>query len=136
MRRHLERSSKAAVNDFADGALLSLLFVGIMSGLVTAMRYRWGSSWGAATLAPYGSSLLRGAPLVSFVEQMPLLVQLHVVSGLALMLVFPFTRAASLATFALRWVLGLLAAPLSAASGVVQAWLDRHGPARWVWPEE
>lgn len=135
MRRHL-RSSKAVVSDFADGAFLSLTFVGIMSGLLTASLYRWGSSWGAATLAPYGSSLLAGAPLVSFVEQMPLLVQLHVVAAFALMMVFPFTRAASLVKVAVLRVVSLLEAPFSAASGGARAWVDRYDPASWIWPEE
>jgi nitrate reductase gamma subunit len=135
-RRHLWRSSEAALSELADGVFLSLVFVGITSGLLTAILYRWGSSWGAATLAPYGASLLRGAPLVSFVDQMPLLVQLHVVSAFALMMVFPFTRAASFATFAVRRMAGLLAVPLSAASGAARAWVDRHDPASLIWPEE
>jgi nitrate reductase gamma subunit len=136
MRRHFQRSSEAAASEVADCVFLSLVFVGIVSGLLTATLYRWGSSWGAATLAPYGSSLLRSAPLVSFVDQMPLLVQLHVVSMFALMIAFPFTRAASFVTFAARWAFGLPTAPLSAVSGVARAWLDRHDPATWIWPED
>ena len=77
-----------------------------------------------------------GDPLVSFVDQMPLLVQLHVVSTFALMMVFPFTRAALLAAFAIRRTASLLTAPLSAAAAVARAWIDRHDPASWIWPEE
>jgi nitrate reductase gamma subunit len=137
MRRHLQRSSEAAASEVADGVFLSLMFVGIISGLLTAAFYRWGSSWGAMTLSPYVSSLLRGTtPLVSFVDQMPLLVQLHVISTFALMMVFPFTRAASFATFAARWAVGVPTAPLSAVSGVARAWVERHDPASWIWPED
>ena len=136
MRLHLQRSSASTVSEVADGALLSVLFVGIGSGLLTAVLYRWGSSWGAVTLAPYGASLLRGAPQTSLVEQMPFLVQLHVASTFALMMVFPFTRAASLATFVARWAVGLVAAPLSVVTGAARGWIVRHDPESWLWPEE
>jgi nitrate reductase gamma subunit len=136
MRRHLQRSSASTMGEVADCVLLALLFVGIGSGLLMAGLYRWGSSWSAVTLVPYVVSLLRGVPQASLVEQMPALVQLHVASTFAMMLVFPFTRAASLATFAVHWAFGFTRAPLSVVAGAARGWLDRHDPATWLWPEE
>jgi nitrate reductase gamma subunit len=136
MQRYLRRTGVSAASEIADGALLAVLFVGIGSGLLTAVLYRWGSSWGAATLAPYGASLLHGDPLASFVEQMPRLVQLHVLSAFALMLVFPFTRAASAATFSVRWAAERAAAPFAGASGAAEGWLRRYDPAELIWPDE
>jgi nitrate reductase gamma subunit len=136
MQRYLRRTGVAAASEIADGALLAVLFVGIGSGLLTAVLYRWGSSWGAATLAPYGASLLRGDPLAPFVEQMPRLVQLHVLSAFALMIVLPFTRAASLATFAAQWAFERAAAPLDGVYAAAQDRLRQVDPARWIWPDE
>ena len=67
--------------EIAECVFLSLFFVAIGSGLLTAASYRWGSSWAGATLAPYlASPWPRGAPVTSLVEKMPFLVQLHVLS--------------------------------------------------------
>src|SRR5437016_6294363 len=76
--RHLGRSSKSIIREVGDIALLGLLLVALFSGLLTAAFYRWGSSWGPATLTPYSLALLRGNPMVRWAVQMPFLVQLHV----------------------------------------------------------
>jgi len=135
-RRHLRHASASLATELADCVLISLVFVGIASGLLTAGLYRWASSWGAATLAPYGTSILRGVPLASFVDQMPFLVQLHVFSVFALMVVFPFTRACSLAVFAAQRVVALAGAPLAGVAQAAQGWIDEQNPAAWIWPEE
>lgn len=136
MWRHLKRSGRPAISELSDTVFLALLFVGILSGVLTAVLYRWGSTWGAMTLAPYLASIVRAKPAAGLATQMPFLVRLHVFSAFATLAVFPLTRLAAFLIFALDWGLGLVGRPLSASSRALEAWVRKHSPAAWLWPEE
>ena len=90
---------------------LSLIFIGIISGLLMAGLYRWGSSWGAITLTPYVTSLLRLKPATQFAEQMPFLIRIHLFSTFAALAVLPLTRLAAIPVVALHFCLGLVGRP-------------------------
>jgi nitrate reductase gamma subunit len=134
--RHLGHSHRSAIIELSDTVFLSLFFVGIISGLLAAALYRWGSSWGAITLSPYVASLVRGNPAAGFAVQMPFLVRLHVFSSFAMLAVFPLTRVASFVVFALHRSFGFIGRPISAGARTGEAWLRKHNPAPWLWPEE
>ena len=137
--RHVGRTASASSSpaaEVADTIFLGLLLVGIGSGLLMALGYRWGSSWGAVTLTPYLASLFGGEPAEGLASQMPFLVQLHVFSAFALVAVLPFTRLAPFFIVALDRALVLAARPFAAASRSGEAWLRKHNPAVWIWPEE
>jgi nitrate reductase gamma subunit len=136
MWRHLERSSDSAAAEFADTVFLALLFVGLLSGLLMAVFYRWGSSWGAMTLTPYAVSLLRASPTAGFVTQMPFLVRLHIFSWFAAVAVVPLTRLAAFIVLALHRCFGLMGRPVVAVGRAAEAWMQRHDPAARIWPEE
>ncbi len=135
--RHLgHHSSRSAVAELSDTVFLTLLFVGILSGLLVATIYRWGSSWGAITLSPYIASLAIGKPTAGLAVQMPFLVRLHVFSAFAVLAVLPLTRAASFMVFTLHRSFILVGRPISAVARKGEAWLRKHNPAPWLWPEE
>jgi nitrate reductase gamma subunit len=134
--RHLGHSSRSAVTELSDTVFLTLLFVGILSGLLVAALYRWGSSWGAITLSPYIASLVRGNPTAGFAVQMPFLIRLHVFSAFAVLAVLPLTRTASFLVFALHRSFVVVGRPISAVVRAGEAWLRKHNPAPWLWPEE
>lgn len=142
MWRHLGRAATATptsawiASEIADCALLSLLFMAIASGLIASARYRWGSSWAGATLTPYLRTLAVGAPAMSFVEKMPRLIRLHVVSLFALMMVLPLTRVALVAVVALNRALTFVDARLTEAARAARAAIGRTGLTLWLWPEE
>ena len=137
MRRHLQRSGASVVSELTgDCLLVALMFVGLLSGLLTAAFYRWGSSWSAVTLAPYLTSVFRGAPLTALVERMPRLVQLHVLSGFAMLVVFPFTRASSFAMLGAHRAVAFVMAPVYAASKLAGEWAEQRNLMAWLWPEE
>lgn len=139
MWRHVGRTiaaSHARVPEIADYALLSLLAVATVSGLATAVLYRWGSSWSIGTVTPYIASLVRGEPAVSLVEQMPFLVRLHVFSWFALLAVMPFTGAAMVLVAAGDRLVLASGRPLTAVARTGRRVLARLSPARWLWPEE
>jgi nitrate reductase gamma subunit len=134
--RYLGRSNRSAITELADTILIALLLVGIFSGLMMAVLYRWASSWGALVLTPYIASLLRGKPAAELAVQMPFVVRLHVFSTFAAIAVLPLTRLAAFFIFAINAGMGLLARLISAAGHPAEEWLRRHNPAPWLWPEE
>lgn len=136
MWKHLGHSNRSAVTELSDTIFLSLLLVGILSGVLTAALYRWGSTWGVLTLSPYLVSLMRAKPSAGFASQMPFMVRLHVFSAFAALAVFPLTRLAAFLVFASDWTFGLLGRPLASGTRALEAWMRKHSPAAWLWPEE
>jgi nitrate reductase gamma subunit len=134
--RHLGRSSRSRVTDFFDTVFLAIVFTILVSGVLIAVFYRWGSSWGAMTLAPYVTSLVSSQPAVQLATQMPALVQLHVLATFAAIAVVPLTR---LSTFLVAVVHGctvLMGRSLRAIGNAATEWSRTHNPGSWFWPEE
>jgi nitrate reductase gamma subunit len=75
-----------------DVVLEVLLLTQVILGLWIALGYRWGSSWFAADLSPYLTSIFTLSPNISAVSAMPLVIQLHIVFAWTLLAIFPFTR--------------------------------------------
>jgi nitrate reductase gamma subunit len=139
MLRHIRRSVAAhqpPIPEVADYALLTLLLVATLSGLSTAVRYRWGSSWEVGTLTPYLWSLARGEPATALVQQMPFLVRLHVFTWFAVLAVVPFTSFAMVLVAAGDRAVLLASRPIGAAGRTGRRALGKLSPARWLWPEE
>ena len=82
----------ARVTTGRDWVLLALLLVQIASGVAVAVLYPWGSSWYAASAAPYLWSIFKLNPDATPLAAMPLLVKLHIVNAWCLIGFFPFTR--------------------------------------------
>src|SRR5215813_11387346 len=133
---YLGRSNLTLVSSIFDTVFLAFLMVSLASGLLLAVFYRWGSSWGAVILDPYLSSLLRGEPVVDLVAQMPFLAQLHVLSSFAAVAVLPLTRAAILLVAPAHLCVTFASRLGSRAFGAAEAWIRQHDPGAWVWPEE
>jgi nitrate reductase gamma subunit len=134
--RQVSHGNRSVITELSDTVFLALLFVAIASGVLMAVLYRWGSSWGALVLTPYVASILRGRPAPGMATQMPFLVRLHVFSAFAMLAVLPLTRLAAFFVFALHSILALMGRPISAAVHAAERWLRRHNPAPWLWPEE
>jgi len=134
--KQLGRSGSSLLASAMDTVFLAFLMVALVSGLVVAVRYRWGSSWGAITMAPYVNSLLRGEPVVDFAAQMPFLARLHTLSSFATIAVIPFTRLSTLLVGLIYGAVTLTSRPLAAAGNAVGTWLSKHNPGALFWPEE
>jgi nitrate reductase gamma subunit len=139
MLRHL-RVEGPSLAGLIDSTLLALVAVTLLSGLVTAILYRWASLWGVATLTPYVRSLGRSQPLGVLAAPMPFAVQVHLVSTFAAMAVFPFSPLALAVIIPLHRAAGRLLTglgwPVKLAGRHIRAWLARHDPGSWIWPEE
>ena len=80
------------VTSVSDWIIYALLLIQIASGLYTAVFYPWGSSWYAASAAPYLWSLVKLNPEIAYVASMPHMVKLHIINAFVIVGFFPFTR--------------------------------------------
>jgi nitrate reductase gamma subunit len=80
------------VTTVSDWVLYGLLLVQLASGVYVAVFYPWGSSWFAASAAPYLWSLVLLNPDISYVTALPDPIKLHMVCAFLLIGFFPFTR--------------------------------------------
>ena len=81
-----------AVTSSMDLVLLLLLLLSIVTGVGTAIFYRWGSGWYVQTAPPYFRTLVTFSLEIEYMASLPLLVKIHAVNAFVLLAVFPFTR--------------------------------------------
>lgn len=87
-----------------DLILLTLLLIEIFFGLWVAYQFRWGSSWFAAVMAPYITSLFTFSPDIAAVANLPWVIQVHIVLAFIILLIFPFTRLVHLLVYPLHYI--------------------------------
>lgn len=90
--RRLAFKNLRKVTSPMDWVVFSLLLVQIAAGVYIAVFAGWGSSWFAASAAPYLWSLVEFHPDSSFIVGMPWAVKLHIVNASILIGLVPFTR--------------------------------------------
>jgi nitrate reductase gamma subunit len=81
-----------AVTTVMDLVVLVLLLAQVSLGVYTALFYRWGSSWYAASAVPYLYSLFSFQPDLAMITPLPLIFKLHIIGAFLILLVFPFSR--------------------------------------------
>ena len=134
--RHTGRSNRSVLIEISDFVFLSLLFLGIASGLYLAVVYRWASSWGAIILTPYIASLLRFNPATQLAAEMPFVVRLHLFTTFAALAVLPLTRLAAFLVLGLHVFFERLARITGTMGATAGERLRKYNPAAWLWPEE
>ncbi|MFQ6046237.1 MAG: respiratory nitrate reductase subunit gamma [Gemmatimonadales bacterium] len=92
VHRRITTPRVRAVTSRMDVVLLVLLLSQVVTGIYTAVFYRWGSAWYVHTATPYLWSLLKLAPETQYMAALPVVVKLHVLNAFALVAVIPFTR--------------------------------------------
>ena len=92
IHRRITSAKVRAVTSRADVVLLVLLLSQVVTGIYTAIFYRWGSAWYVYTATPYLQSLLKLAPETQYVTGLPLMARLHILNAFGLIAVLPFTR--------------------------------------------
>ncbi|MBI2287728.1 MAG: respiratory nitrate reductase subunit gamma [Chloroflexi bacterium] len=75
-----------------DVVLLFVLLAQVVTGIITAVFYRWGSAWFIQTATPYFWSLFTLSPKVEYMTALPLLSKLHAINFFILVALFPFSR--------------------------------------------
>ena len=88
-----------AVTSVMDIVVLLLVFVSVLTGVLVATYYRFGSSWFASIFSPYVLSLFTFQPRVDLVAPLPWLIKLHVINLYVMLAVFPFSRLIHILTY-------------------------------------
>jgi len=96
-----------AISTPMDYVVLALLLVSLVTGLITATAYRWGSYWFTAIFTPYIWSVLTFRPDASAIAPLPLVIKLHVFNFYLLAVAFAFSRLVHIIT----WPVGYLLRP-------------------------
>jgi len=116
-----------------DTAFLGLLLVNTVSGLATALLYRWASSWSTVTVVPYVRSLVELEPRVGLVAGLPYMAKLHVFSAIVMVGVLPFTCLFEALVYPIDRVLSSVRATLAERARrvlrVLEVWARRGATA-------
>jgi nitrate reductase gamma subunit len=90
--RRLTVPKVKVVTTTADWVVYALLLIQVVTGVYIAIFRPWGSSWFAASAAPYLWSLIKLNPEIGYLVAMPLSVKLHIVNAFLVVGFFPFSR--------------------------------------------
>lgn len=102
--RRLSNRRILAVTRPTDVIVLLLLLVSILTGILTAVMYRYGSFWFPSVFTPYLWSIFTLRPRPELVADLPFWIQLHVFNFWLLLAVFPFTRLIHIITVPLGYL--------------------------------
>ena len=90
--RRVNTKSLYEVTSKMDIFVYAILLVQVITGLWTAYFFRWGSSWFAMVLTPYVRTVFTFNPDIIAVVQLPVMVQIHIVSAFIMIGIIPLTR--------------------------------------------
>ncbi len=90
--RRLTDSRVRAVTSTMDIIVLIVLIVQVVTGLINALVFNWGSNWYAGVAVPYLRSLLAFGPDVSYVANLPLATKIHIFNAWIFIFLIPFSR--------------------------------------------
>ena len=105
--RRLTVSRVRVVSTPMDFVVLILVLVSLVTGVIVASYYRWGSYWFPGIFTPYVWSILTFQPNAAPLAPLPFTIQLHVFNFYLMALAFPFSRLVHIIT----WPLGYLLRP-------------------------
>lgn len=102
--RRLSSKVVRAVTTPMDMVVLLLLLVSVITGVITASAYRFGSYWFTGVFTPYLWSILTLKPQPQIVAPLPWVIQLHVLNFFVLLAVYPFSRLIHILTYPLGYL--------------------------------
>jgi nitrate reductase gamma subunit len=94
-----------AVSSAMDYLVLFLLLVSVVTGVIVATSYRFGSYWFTSIFTPYLWSILILQPQPELVAPLPWTIKLHVINFFVLLALFPFSRLVHIITYPLGYLL-------------------------------
>ena len=90
--RRLSEKRIRVVTSPMDVVVLIFLLVSLVTGVLVATIYRFGTFWFTAIFTPYLASLFTLQPKLNLVAPLPWLIKLHVLNFFILLAIFPFSR--------------------------------------------
>jgi len=102
--RRFSSANIRAVTTPMDLVVLLLVLVSVLTGVLTASGYRFGSNWFTGVFTPYLWSLLTFQPRPELVAPLPWVIQVHVLNNFMILAIFPFSRLIHILTWPLGYV--------------------------------
>ena len=102
--RRLSNKRVQAVTTPMDMVVLALIVAQVVTGMLVALFYRFGSFWGPEVFAPYIRSLLSLDPRPELLADLAIVVRLHVFLFFVFLGVFPFSRLVHIITVPLQYI--------------------------------
>jgi len=96
--RRIGVSKIRAVTTRMDMVVLGLLLAQMVTGVLIATVYRFGSYWGTGVFVPYVQSLFTLQPRPELVAPLPFVLQFHASLFFVFLVVFPFSRLVHIIT--------------------------------------
>ena len=93
-----------AVSTPMDYVVLILVLVSLVTGVIIASFYRWGSYWFTAIFTPYIMGILTFRPNAAPLLPLPFTIKLHVFNFFLLTLAFSFSRLVHIITWPLSYL--------------------------------
>ncbi len=103
--RRLSSKRIRVITSPMDLVVLVLLLLSVITGLITATVYRFGSYWFTSVFTPYLWSILTLQPQPQIVAPLPWVIQLHVFNFFVLLALTPFSRLIHILTYPLGYLL-------------------------------
>jgi len=103
--RRLSNKHIQVVTTPLDLIVMALLLASVISGVTTAIVYRFGSYWFTSVFSPYLWSILTLRPQPEIIAPLPWVIQLHVLNFFVLLAILPFSRLIHILTYPLGYLL-------------------------------
>jgi len=103
-RRLSERRIRVVTSPM-DLVVLIFLLVSMVTGVLVATLYRFGTFWFTAIFTPYLASLFTFQPNLGLIAPLPWLIKLHVLNFFILLAVFPFSRLVHIFTYPVGYLI-------------------------------
>jgi nitrate reductase gamma subunit len=88
------RATLRGGTSWLDWTVMVLLLLQVATGVFVAVTARWGLAWFTFVATPWLASLVRLAPRVDLMANLPLAFKLHALNAFVLVALVPFTRLA------------------------------------------
>jgi len=105
--RRLTHPRVQAVSTPMDYVVIALILVSLVTGVIIATYYRWGSYWFTGIFTPYIMGILTFRPNAASLIPLPFTIKLHVFNFFLLAMAFAFSRLVHI----IAWPLGYLLRP-------------------------
>ena len=105
--RRLTHPRVQAVSTPMDYVVIALILVSLVTGVIIASYYRWGSYWFTGIFTPYIMGILTFRPNAAPLIPLPFTIKLHVFNFFLLAMAFAFSRLVHI----IAWPLGYLLRP-------------------------
>ena len=103
-RRLSERRIRVVTSPM-DLVVLIFLLVSMVTGVLVATLYRFGTFWFTAIFTPYLASLFTFQPNLGLIAPLPWLIKLHMINFFILLAVFPFSRLVHIFTYPVGYLI-------------------------------